>query len=152
MEDSKMAEYEAKISRIMSLLTKPVLALEEEAQLIDFVNDYWQKYDIFTNDEIVPEDIWKSVGKGKVVLEEAYKLTTPGAKIITEEFTKKIESSSRSNNNKGARLVRINPNGNVLENDEEQNLDVAGFTNVLIIIAVTLVLGLILGAIIIGTK
>ena len=100
MESDKLKEYEAKVSRILNLLNKPVLALEDEAQIMDFINDYWHKYEIFTNDEIVPEDVWKSIGKGKKVITEAFNLSTPAAKIIIDEFTKKIESSTRDNKNK----------------------------------------------------
>lgn len=150
MENDKLKEYEAKVTRILNILTKPTLTLEDEAQIMDFINDYWQKYEIFTNDEIVPEDTWKSIGKGKEVITEAFNLSTPAAKIIIEEFTKRIESSTRDNKNKGAKLVRINPNGTVLPSDNDQNLDVAGFTNVAIILIGTLVLGLILAAIIVA--
>ena len=149
MESDKLKEYEAKVSRILNMLTKPVLSLEDEAQIMDFINDYWHKYEIFTNEEIVP-DVWKSIEKGKKVITEAFNLTTPAAKIIIDEFTKRIESSTRDNKNKGAKLVRINPNGATLPSEDDQNLDVAGFTNVAIILIGTLILGLILAAIIVA--
>ncbi len=153
MENNELIEYEAKVSHILSLITKAGISPEEETELVNFIEDYWHKYDIFTNEEIVPENVWKSVGKGKIVIVEAYKLTTPGARIITDEFTKRIEDDTRNNQNKGAKLVRINPNGNTLPNNEnDQNLDIAGFTNVLAIVTITLVLGLVLAAFIIGSK
>lgn len=148
MEDN-LNEYEEKINKVLNLLTKPILGIEEENEIISFINDYWQKYEIFTNDVVVPEKIWKAVGKGKKVIEEAFKLSTPAAKIVIDQFTKKLENSTLSNQNKGNKLVRLNPNGTILPNDE-QNLDVAGFTNVLVILLGTLILGLILAGIIIA--
>lgn len=152
MEENSLAmfNYDQNVNIILNLINKPILTAEEEKQIIDFINDYWQKYQILTNEDVVTPEIRNNMAIGRKVIQEAFKVDTPGSKIITNEFTKKLENNVNSSQYRGSSRILKNPNmPNTIPKDD-QNLGMEGFTNIILIIVLTIVLGAILAAFVIN--
>ena len=145
-----ITNFQAKVNRLLAILKQPMINSEEEKTLTDFVDEYWQNYLIFTNEETITPDIKKIIEIGRVVIAEAFQTDTPGSQKIASEFTKKLEDNVKNNQSRGTARTLRNPNFPTMEPKNDQNLDMNGFTSIVLIIILTIVLGAILAAIVIN--
>ncbi len=145
-----IANFQTKVNRLLEILKQPMINSEEEKSLTDFVDEYWQNYLIFTNEETIPSEIKKIIEIGRVVIADAFQTDTPGSQKITNEFTKKLEDNVKNSQSRGTARTLRNPNFPTMEPKNEQNLDMNGFTSIILIIVLTIILGAILAAIVIN--
>ncbi len=137
------------LSEIEQIIKKNIIGNNESLIIDNFVNHYWQNAELVLNaTDPLPQKVITEVTKGREIINIASTLDTPGAKMLMEHLTKIVSDSTKTFEKSYTRSLK-NPNiPNTLK--EDNTLDVSGFTNVLIIIIVTIILGLILAAIIIN--
>ena len=145
--------YSNLVSTIIALLRKTELNDFEKKAITAFAEDFWYRSklllseNVFNNDEDYKAEYYE---RQKVRL-ASYQLTTPGAQIINETYESSLtnsmnsQNSSNKSNNKGLVLTRNNGLPSIIPDDQDYPL--TGFSNSILIILLTIILGVVLALI-----
>ncbi len=139
--------YDAIINQILNIIKRNIIGSNDEQILASFIQNYWTKAQIILNDmEEITDELVKSVLKDRDVISLAANTNTPGAKLLMDLLSKEVNDSTKKQEKEYTRALKNNSNPSIISDDE--GLDISGFTNVIIIIVATIILGLVLAAII----
>lgn len=143
--------YEAKIDSILIILPKNALDASDEAIIDDFINEYWECAQKVLN-AVNPPDAGtiEVASKGREIINAASILQTPAAKLIILKLSEAVIKSANAEGyvqERGNARKLKNPNLPSTIPTDDQGLDISGFTNALIIIVITILIGLILSVV-----
>ncbi len=139
--------YDEKITEMLRIIANSSLTPNEENFILSFVNEYWDAAQVVLNSPNQPDDrILEIATKGKEIINKASTSNTVGSKLIIDTLTNLVaESTKKAQENVQVRSLR-NPNMPSTYK-EDQSMDIAGFTNAVIIIILAIVVGFVLGAV-----
>lgn len=146
---------DAQINYIFSLFSKFELSAEEQLYLKRFTYDFWLRLKLYYGEPILEhnsEFVFELLNRQKVIT-ESYNSSTKAANIIKTIYNQKvsqdnannIEETSSQTEGKVISLNRSKQGIPKLLDDEFLRLNAAGFTRIVLILAVTVVIGIYLG-------
>ncbi|MEG1506281.1 MAG: hypothetical protein RR478_02160 [Bacilli bacterium] len=146
-------EYEQIIHKILILIDDDFVSKEDEVMLSNFAIDFWFRSKLFLSEKVFNEDknyINELISR-RSVINKAYQKESIASNIIINTYNKNLTDDTNNNINSkshGLALVRTKDGMPVYHNDDdEQNLDIAGFTSILLIVIATIAFGLILASV-----
>ena len=144
--------YYAYVKQILEIFKKSELTAEDRQALENFVLNHFAKTEQFLNSDRFEENLQSEIALGEQVIMLAYSNETSEAgRIVSQRFNQKMQESTTTAQEKGIGRVRINPNFQMVAKEENNDdLGVRGFTNAVILIMITVLLGLVLAAFIIN--
>lgn len=139
--------YDEKITEMLRIIANSSLSPNEENFILSFVNEYWDAAQVVLNSPNQPDDkIIEIATKGKEIINRASTSNTVGSKLVIDTLTNLVtESTKKAQEQTQVRSLR-NPNMPSTYK-EDQSMDIAGFTNAVIIIILAIVAGFVLGAV-----
>ncbi|MBE6140477.1 MAG: hypothetical protein E7172_02950 [Firmicutes bacterium] len=141
--------YSDLVNKVNELFKKIILTEEDIKLLQDFAHDFWLRKKLFLNEEIISKDInfvSEFTYRNKVFILAQNTNTLASIVLIdalNEDF-KKDTQNAENNLNQGLSLTKTKEGIPKLIVD-----DINGFTNIILIIGITVVIGIIIGFIII---
>ena len=139
--------YDEKITEMLRIIANSSLTPNEENFILSFVNEYWDAAQVVLNSPNQPDDrILEIATKGKEIINKASTSNTVGSKLIIDTLTNLVaESTKKAQENVQVRRLRNHNMPSTYK--EDQSMDIAGFTNAVIIIILAIVVGFVLGAV-----
>ncbi len=143
--------YETKIDSILKILPKSSLDPSDETLISDFINEYWDCAQKVLNAVNAPDARTMEIAsKGRDVINAASVLQTPAASLIISKLSEAVIKTANMDGyvqERGNARKLKNPNLPNTTPSDDQGLDISGFTNAIIIIIITILIGLILSVV-----
>ncbi|MEG0977462.1 MAG: hypothetical protein RSF02_02790 [Bacilli bacterium] len=149
-------EYEALINQIFILLDDDLIMEDDALMLSNFAIDFWYRSKLFLGEKALFDniDFINELMSRRKVIDKSYELNTVATNIIISTYNECLTNDTNEKNNNvnskgyGLSLVRVKDGMPVYHfDDDEQKLDVAGFTSILLIVIATIAFGLILASV-----
>lgn len=153
-------EYEQTIDDILNKFTQLNLSENDITALQKFAYDFWLRLHLFTNEACLAkdEDFTVELLRRRSVITASLQSPAPAAQIITNIYNQNLRNSFDNNTypendsdemnanksqQKGISLMRNKPGlPPTIESIDESKLGIAGFTSVILVIALTIAFGI----------
>ena len=154
-------KYKSYVFQVLELIKSPLLNEANTNIIQKFTMEYILKNELYLNEACLANDIEyrKELNELTKIINFAYSYESPGCELIRSINNDYLNSKNKNNTNeagpeqnnnksrnKGKTLSLLKGGIKYYENDENDNLDMAGFVNILLIIFVIIGVGILVAS------